>query len=189
MNYECEKLEAFLNDELADEDVLRFEAHVVKCEACCEAVGQQRWIDGLLRSTERLESEPAPSAIRGRIRQSIMRRRKARLAACGLAAAAVVVIAAGWIFVLNRQARDAVKPVIAQAVVAENESSPNPSLKGRGTSQPPRAVFVGGADVFVASVESRHPNVTIVRIYPTYKPSLASKANVEPSDADPFNGG
>ena len=189
MNSKCEKLEPFLSGDLRDDDALRFEAHVHECEACRDAIGQQHWIDGLLRSHTRIELEPAPEGVSKTVCVSMMRRRYARLAACGLVAAAVLFVLAGWIFMLNRQARDAAEPVIARAFNAETEPSPDPSLTGRGLAEPLRAVFVGGPDLFVAAVESRNPNVTIVRLYPTYKPTLASDASVESSDADPFNGG
>jgi hypothetical protein len=53
--------------------------------------------------------------------------------------------------------------------------------------EPPLATFVGGPDVLVVPVESRHPNVTIVRIYPTYQPDYAKQVNAEsPGAADEF---
>jgi anti-sigma factor RsiW len=189
MNGPCDNLDAFLNGELPGEDALTYEGHLAQCEACREAVDQQHWIDSLLRSPARNEIEPAPPTLPRTVRHLIQsRRRRARLAACGLAAAAAVIIAAGWIAVLNRQARDS-ESGMADAVIAKTEPSHRRSLQGSATSQPPRAVFVGGEDVFVAAVQSPHPNVTIVRIYPTYNSSLASEPSVESSDADHFNGG
>jgi hypothetical protein len=190
MKGECEKLDLFLSGELLDEDALRFESHIVECEACRDAIDQQLWIDGLLRSPTRLEIEPSPSDITKTVRHSILsHRRKVRLAACGLAAAAAFLVAGGWIALLNRQASDATDGGITTAMIPETKRFPAPTIKGRRIAEPPRAVFVGGANVFVAAVESRHPNVTIVRLYPTYKPSFASKPSAESSDAEEFNGG
>jgi hypothetical protein len=55
--------------------------------------------------------------------------------------------------------------------------------------EPLRATFVGGPDVLVVPVASRHPNVTIVRVYPTYQPSYDTQASVEPFELDNLNGG
>ncbi|HJS08444.1 MAG TPA: zf-HC2 domain-containing protein [Pirellulales bacterium] len=190
MSVECENLDAFLAGDLSPVDSNRFEAHLHSCDACREAINEQRWIDALLGSPERLVLEPVSSALTGPVRDSILsRRRQSRLVACGLAAAAVLVIAVGWTTVLNGPARDPVAHQVAETAVRDNESSPRPSVQGRGSEKPPRSVFVGGPDVIAVPVASRHPNVTIVRVYATYPSSMASPAASDESDADYFNGG
>jgi anti-sigma factor RsiW len=189
MSAECEYLDAFLAEDLSPGDSNRFEVHLHRCDACRDAINEQRWIDALLGSPERLELEPVSPALAGSVRDSILsRRRQARLIACGLAAAAVLVIALGWMAVLNRQARGPAANQIAGTTLPDNEPS-NPSLKRIVTAEAPRAVFVGGPDVLVVPVASRHPNVTIVRVYPTYQSSFAAKATSDETDADYFNGG
>jgi hypothetical protein len=190
MSVECENLDAFLADDLSPVDSSRFEVHLHRCDACREAINEQRWVDALLGSPERLELERVSPALAGSVRNCILsRRRQVRLIACGLAAAAVLVIAVGWSTVLNRQARGPAVNQIADATLPDHESSPNPSLKKRGTAEASRAVFVGGPDVIAVPLASRHPNVTIVRVYATYPSSMASPAASDESDADYFNGG
>jgi predicted anti-sigma-YlaC factor YlaD len=189
MSTECEYLDAFLDGDLSSEVRDLYEAHLHLCEACREAVNQQRWIDDLLSSPERLELIPVPANVSQPLRNLISRRRQVRLVACGLAGAAVIVIAVGWTAALNWQARVAAVNQIVEASVVEHEPSPSPSLQERGTADAPQATFVAGRDVLAVPVASRYPNVTIVRVYPTYQSSFAAKAMSDESEADYFNGG
>jgi anti-sigma factor RsiW len=186
---ECENLDAYLDAELSPNDFARYEAHLHVCETCREAANKQRWIDALLNSRERLELEPVSSALSRSVRYAVSRRRRTRLAACGLAAAAVLVVAVGLTLVRNQQTRVPDVNQIVETSIRNDEPSPSPSLNGRGIAEAPRATFVAGPDVLVVPVASRHPNVTIVRVYPAYQPSLASKVTSDESDADYFNGG
>ena len=173
---ECENLDAFLDDELGVDAARHFEAHLRECAACREAIDEQRWIDSLLHSSAAVQLETAPDKILESVRTSIARRRRAMLAACGLAAAAaVVIVAIGWTSLLNRQAIGPTASPLATTTV--------PSHPGR-TATPPRATFVGGPDVIVVPVESPHPDVTIVRVYPTYQSPYAAQANVERPHAE-----
>jgi hypothetical protein len=190
MSGECEDLDAFLADGLSPHDRVRYERHLAACETCREAANQQHWIDLLLSSPERLELERVSPALRSSVRVSIASRvRQARLVACGLAGAAALVIAVGWTVALSRHAAYSPADQIAETGNRDNEPSPSPSLRGRGKAEAPRAVFVGGMDVITVPVASRHPNVTIVRVYPTYQSTLASQSPSEESDADYSNGG
>src|SRR5437867_1731174 len=97
MNRECNKRDAFLADDLPADETERFNDHLPNCDACREAVNQQRWIDVLLQSPVRSQLEPLPVDLVELMRTSVSRRRQvARLAACGLAAAAAILVAAGW---------------------------------------------------------------------------------------------
>jgi hypothetical protein len=89
----------------------------------------------------------------------------------------------------NRLATAPAVNQLTETATRNYEPSPSPSLKGRGNIEVPRAVFVAGPDVIAMPVASRHPNVTIVRVYPTYQSSLAAQAASDDSDADIFNGG
>jgi anti-sigma factor RsiW len=189
MSAQCEKLDAFLDGDLSPDDCERFEAHLHLCEPCRQAVSQQLWIDALLGSPERLEIEPLPAALSQAVRNAVSCRRKARLVACGLAAAAVLLIAIGWTLALNRQATVATSDNVVENVAREDEPSPSPSLGGREKAETPRATFVAGPDVLAVPVASRHPNVTIVRVYPTYQSNLAPQSTGEESNADYFNRG
>jgi hypothetical protein len=189
MSAECKNFDAFLDGELSPDDCARYEAHLHVCENCREAINQQPWIDSLLTSPARLELEPVSAALYRSVRNSIARRRQTRLVACGIAAAAMLVVAVGWSAVLNRQAKIAAVNQIVENVAPEDEPAPSRSLRGSGIVQAPRATFVTGPDSLAVPVASRHPDVTIVRVYPTYQSSTTSPAASVESDADYFNGG
>jgi hypothetical protein len=87
-----------------------------------------------------------------------------------------VVFAVGWTE-LNRQALDDAAP----GGVAGNTPA--------NLIEPPRATFVGGPDVLVVPVASRHSNVTIVRVYPAYRPSYDTQVNAERFEQDGLKGG
>jgi anti-sigma factor RsiW len=176
MKCACEKLEAFLADDLPTDAARRFEAHLAACAACRDAVEQQRWIDGLLRSPLRHELEAAPVGVAESVREAIWRRRRlARFFVGGFAAAAAILVAAGWTMFSARQS-DRSAFVVTEVV---REPSPRPALEAKGNEPVPRAEFVGGPDVIVVPVETSHPNVTVVRVYPTYQPSYAVQASVD----------
>jgi len=193
MHHECENLDAFLADELPAESVGLFVAHLAECDGCRDAVDQQRWIDCLLRSPLRQELEAPPAAAAVAVRASIVqRRRRVRLVASGLAAAAAIVVAVGWAALWDASFGGEVEQHTL-AVRHDSEPSPGPSLEGRGIErepslgpslpgrgiEPPRATFVGGPDVLVVPVKSSHPNVTVVRVYPTYQPSYSIQASAD----------
>ena len=102
-------------------------------------------------------------------------RQRTKLFACGLAAAAALVVAVGWT-VLNRQAGDWASEGVDRPSLAANDES--------HAKQPPRATFVSDSNAIAVSVESRHSDVTIVRIYPTYQPRYENQtAAIEPEAA------
>ena len=91
MSNDCDKLDDYLAGDLDGDAAERFIAHLRDCEACREAESQQRWIDSLLSSTERLQLEPAPrtlveSALKSPVRPWLAGR---RYVAAVFAAAAV----------------------------------------------------------------------------------------------------
>ena len=190
MSAECEYLDAFLADGLSPDDRELYEGHLIACESCRETLNRQIWIDALLNSPVRLELEPVAPALAGSVRESIAsRRRQARLIACGFTAAAVLVVAVGWTALVHRQSNDSASGHTAAASFRDDKPVPDSSLQGREIEEQPRAVCVGGPDVLAVPVASRHPNVTIVRVYPTYRSDLATQAVDDDSDADYFNGG
>lgn len=181
MKLECDHLDNYLADDLPADAATRFSQHLDHCEACREAVDEQRWINGLLRSDLRASLEPTPTALRETLYTTIARRRQnARLIACGLATAVTVaIVALGWTLHLNRQADGPPAQEFAQAAAA-----------------PPRATFAGGPDFIVVPIESKSPNVTVVRVYPTYRSTFAlgtsDDVDVPETDflqPDDFNGG
>jgi anti-sigma factor RsiW len=182
---ECSNLDAYLLGDLPDAAASRFTAHLVHCETCRDAVDQQRWIDDLLKSPIRSELELPPNTLIDSCRTSpSVRPQPTRVLAGVFAAAAALAIAAGWT-VLNRQARDIDAP--GGKLAAEFVTSTFQSV-GQAP-EPPRATFVGGPDVLVLPVPSRHANVSIIRIYPTYQPNYDTQASVEPFELGDLNGG
>jgi hypothetical protein len=173
---ECSKLDAYLAGELSLADSRSFAHHIESCDLCNQAIDQQRWIDGLLRFPLVKDLEPAPDDLRSTLSVSLIRRRRhAQIAACGLAAAAVLTIAAGWTMLLNRQSATTTVPDASGVLHADAERLRDPA-----------ATFVGGPDMIVVPIESRLPDVTIVRVYAAYQPSYTAQANVDPA-ADPFD--
>lgn len=180
MNCNCDHLDAYLADDLPVEDAARFAEHLEQCDGCRDVVDQQRWIDGLLRSGVKEVSVSPPKAVLESFRTSVLRRRRqSRQIACGLAAAAALVVAVGWTVLLNRQAGDRTKRSVEGAGLAASEHT--------HAIRQPRATFVGDADVIAVPVASRHADVTVVRIYSTYQPSYESEtAAIEPDAATDF---
>jgi hypothetical protein len=178
----CDHLDAFLAGELSADAASRFAAHLEHCGMCRDAIDQQHWIDGLLRSPSRIELESPPAALIELIHQSTpRRRRRARFIAGGIAAAAALVVAVGWTALPNRLVKGPI-PVVNNDVAIT--SIQEPSLP-----EPAQATFVGGPDVLVVPIESHHPDVTIVRVYRTFPMSYAAQASAVSPTATDLNGG
>jgi hypothetical protein len=162
MSHECNKLDAYLADDLSGDDSVRFERHLSSCEVCREAIDQQNWIDSMLRSSHRSQLEPIPSHLAKPSRTARTHsRRNALVAACGLASAAALLVAISH-WQLNRQAMTDSNQTTSINRTAQTTRADE--------KKPPTATFIGGPDVIAVPVESHSPNVTVVRIYPTYRP-------------------
>ncbi len=159
LNSNCNNLDAFLSDELSDDQLANFESHLEECTACRDAANQQQWIDVLLQSPARVQLEPPPVTLDDLFRSSLaQRRRRVMSAACGLAAAAALLVAAGWLE-RNRQAVEPLKSAESSIAVAEAVHAP--------TSAQPTATFVSTSDAIVVPLESPSTDVTVVQVYPT----------------------
>jgi anti-sigma factor RsiW len=160
MNANCNNLDAYLAADVPADDAARFAEHLQSCNDCREAADQQRWIDGLLRSSGYHELPPDDVLVT--LRAAIAaRRQNAKVFACGLAVAAVMVVAIGWT-VSNRQMGDWASDRDVRPGMAKNE-------KPRG-KQRLHATFVSDSNSIAVPVKSRHSDVTIVRVYPAYQP-------------------
>jgi anti-sigma factor RsiW len=182
MNIECSKLDAYLSGELSGQPADQFERHLPQCEPCRHAIDEQRWIDGLLRSPNRLQLDAAPSELIETFQSSLaQRRRRLRLAACGLAAAASLLVAVGWLE-LNRQAVGRVDPVGSRHRVAESAQ-----VRGVGASE---ATFVGGAGFIAIPLESPAADVTVVQVFPTVETEMRWRRELAlPTSHPNSNGG
>lgn len=177
MNSDCKNLDAYLVDDLPAEEAARFAEHLHACDDCRDVIDQQQWIRGLLRSPVRLQLEPAPPSIVQATQMSLARhdRRWTRILVGAIAAAAAVLVAVGWIE-LNRQASEETIKGAGRVGLATSENS--------RVIERPRATFVSNSDAIAVPVASRHPNVTVVRVYPTYHPPYeTSTAALEPEAA------
>jgi predicted anti-sigma-YlaC factor YlaD len=160
----CEQLDGFLLGDLPAGAAAAFGEHLASCAQCREAVDQQRWIDGLLGSPDCLSLEEPRGGLLAALATTIARQRRRqhrqRRWIAGTAAAAVLLVVVGEMRTFNRH-----EPRESESVVA-TEVSLAP------------AVFVGGDDTIAVPVASPDPSVTVVRVYPTYRP-----ADVESFDA------
>jgi anti-sigma factor RsiW len=155
----CRKLDAYLNGQLAVDDVARFKSHMESCAECMEAIDEQRWIDSLLHSPARLQLEHPPTAILDSVRLSLAHHRQLNLqAACGLVAAAALLIATGW-FALTGQGRSPTSAERPDIAVVEPARALAPVQ--------PQATFVTTFEAIAVPLESSSSDVTIVQVYPT----------------------
>jgi predicted anti-sigma-YlaC factor YlaD len=175
MNANCNDLDAYLAADLSVDDAARFAEHLHNCDDCREAVDEQRWIDGLLRSSAKHDSELPPDDVLVTLRTAFVTRlQKTKLIACGLAAAAMLIMAIGWT-VLNRQAGNRASDRDVRSSIAMNEQ--------RRGKQPLQASFVSDSNAIAVPVKSRHSNVTVVRIYPAYQPPYDNQASASEPEA------
>jgi len=157
LNNDCRELDAYLSGDLPAYN--HAELHIEECPTCRYAIDQQQWIDELLQSPERLELELPSVTILDSLHVSLARRhRRVMQAACGLTAAATLLIAVGLVK-LNRQAIGPLKSEGLGVALAEQTRAPTPA-------QTP-ASFVSTADAIVVPLESTSDDVTIVQVYPT----------------------
>jgi predicted anti-sigma-YlaC factor YlaD len=162
MSADCDNLEDYLAADLSTGDAARFAEHLKCCDDCRDAVEQQRWIDGLLRDSANDDAELPPDDVLVTLRAAIDRERgRTRQFAFALAAAAILLVAVGWI-ALSRRAANFADDVNVRPAVAMNQL-PN-------AAQAPRAAFVSDSNAIAVPVKSRNSDVTIVRVYPTYQP-------------------
>jgi anti-sigma factor RsiW len=188
MNRICDKLDAYLLKELPPDDTAQFAAHLSHCCECRDAVEEQWWIDRLLRAglASKVES-PAEHILRSLRARIGKQRQRIGALVCGLVAAAMAFVAVGWTTLQRQQTENPLAGEHSTNAVSVVDDAAQPS---------PEARFVGGTDVIAIPVASRHSDVTVVRIYPTYQPAATNQAAVEDSNpatngssVNEFNGG
>jgi anti-sigma factor RsiW len=158
-NTDCNKLDAYLADDLSADAALRFESHLQECDACRETIDEQNWIDGLLQSPARIQIEHTPTRVLDSLRPSAAQRDRRKLqAAYGFAAAAVLLIGLGW-FTLRRHGMPPKASVTQDVAVVHAAHVP--------AREQPQATFVASTDAIAVSLESPSTDVTIVQVYPT----------------------
>jgi anti-sigma factor RsiW len=162
MNEHCPNLDNYLLGDLSPADEATFAEHLHDCDDCREAIEEQHWINNLLQASSRLETEAPPPYIARELRVVAASRESHRnhAVAIALATAAALLVAVTWL--LNHPTG-----TLPEHLATTNQI-PN-------TPEPPHALFVAGSGAIAVPVESRHPDVTIVRIYSTFQPANNSK--------------
>jgi predicted anti-sigma-YlaC factor YlaD len=162
MSTDCDNLDAYLAADLSAEGAGRFAAHLECCNDCRDAVDQQRWINALLRDSANEESELPPDDVLVTLRVGIDRRReRTKRFGFALAAAAVLLVAVGWV-ALSRRAAEIARDDTDRPAVASGQQPE--------AAEPPRAAFVSDSGSIAVPVKSRHADVTIVRVYSALQP-------------------
>jgi hypothetical protein len=181
VNRECENLDAYLADDLSPDAAANFALHAHSCEACREAIDQQCWIDELLASPQLTQLESPSAAFSVSLKSTLAQsRQRAGLIACAFAAAAALLVAAGWAVSAIRNAH-----VAAVAPAEHSDRVANVVVPESNVVTMPIASVIGDSSTFVVPVESPYPNVTIVRIYPTDQSFYAANVNSRlPSTGD-----
>jgi anti-sigma factor RsiW len=162
MNEYCSNLDNYLLGDLTPADEAAFAAHLQACNDCREAVDEQQWINNLLEASSQLETEIPPPHIASELRVVAASREsyRNRAVAIAFATAAALLVAVTWL--LNHPAG-----TLPERITTLNQIPNAP--------EPPHAVFVAGSGAIAVPVESRHPDVTIVRIYSKFQPADDSK--------------
>jgi anti-sigma factor RsiW len=183
----CDQLDDYLCGWLAPDEAVAYEAHLADCAACREECARQRQIDQLLAEAT-VATAPVPAALSSRVAGRIRaaRRRRALGWAGAVAAATIVVIAAGLL-----ATKSVVVPPQEERQTAQGSSAGNDVLSPIAslTSPEPPA---GGAHVtmidpsaaIVMPMESRHPNITIVRVFPTIAATSEDESPSSPGAKD-----
>jgi anti-sigma factor RsiW len=179
----CDQLDNYLCGWLSPDEAADFEAHLAECPACQEERAIQQRIDRLLAEGNDSVA-PVPVGLRSRVDRGIRAARRRRAFGWAGAAAAAVSVAlalglwAAWDFSFLPQAQrnteqsmpiDSNEPV-AVAPPVHPESPPAPVVQ---------VTMLDPDSAIVMPIESRSPNVTLVRIYPTFR------INQEGEDPEP----
>jgi hypothetical protein len=142
-----------------------------------DASDLQRWIDGLLRSSDAAELEAAPATTHFAATSAMKTFRSRRIRRHSLsvfaAAAAIVGVLAIWPTVLLPRREGTGKGLAIPLVVHAPEApatvenpSPSPSLQGRGIGES-LARFESNGETIAIPLASDDPQVSIVKLYPT----------------------
>jgi anti-sigma factor RsiW len=172
----CEQLDDYLVDSLSKSQRRAFEDHLVQCQDCQRQIERQRRIDGLLaQGSSGLEPVP-PSLFHSFERQLRLNRRRALRLAWGLSAAATVLLLVGIWAINRRMPAPLVDGTKGTDQIAENLMPPSP-VAAR-SNQPVRVTLADPSAAILLPVETETPNVSIVWVYPTYRPARPGDEDV-----------
>lgn len=175
----CGLIDDYLVGDLTEDTAASFERHLATCADCRETIDQQRWMDGLLRSTEAEALETAPTAVANELSGRVVRLRRRVVARRSLAVAAAASLAAValWRFVGVSQHEELVEaPDLArrsnEQARVDHAAPPRQSRGLQSAGKAPAesqnaATFVSVGDAIVVPVASDDAQVSIVKVYPT----------------------
>jgi anti-sigma factor RsiW len=166
----CDQIDEYLCGWLPPDEAVSFEAHLADCASCRDECAVQRRIDRLLAGAY-VSIAPVPTSLRGRVDRGIQAARRRRMAgwAVAITAAAGVLLVFGlWVrensSVLPREARETAQ----SASVTEHSANPVvPKVEAKPPVAPALVTVVDLSSAIVMPVESHHPNVTVVYVFPT----------------------
>ena len=161
----CNQLDEYLCGWLSPEEAAAFEAHLVDCADCQEDCALQRRIDRLLADGNAWIT-PVPVGLRSRVDRGIRTARRRRMLEWSSAiAAAAVALALGLWATAKHSFRD------GQEMAQRQTGEGNSPVAIVARSEPPvpaaRVTMVDPSSAIVMPVASHHPNITLVRVYPT----------------------
>jgi hypothetical protein len=172
---------------LPPDEAVDYQAHLADCTACREECALQRRIDRLLADGV-VAIAPVPARLRNRVDGGIRAARRRRvLGWAGAAAAATAIAIALGIFATKKIAfspREGRQT--AQHSSAGNDIPPSVA-RATGTGPPAavaRVTMIDPSSAIVMPMESRHPNVTLVRVFPTISTTRDDESPASPGTQD-----
>jgi anti-sigma factor RsiW len=169
---ECEQLDEYLLGWLSAQQTAAFESHLAGCAECRRQRDAQQRID-LAVEKARTRGEPVPPLLADRIRRRVRAARTWRAVriACALAAAALLMVLPGrsWFAGLG----SGLQP--EPAMVAQSEPPPARVVAAVGQ---PRVRMADPSSAILVPMPSKNPDVTIVWVYPTWKPGDAAGGSI-----------
>jgi len=161
---ECDRLDEYLLGWLSEEQAAAFESHLAVCAECRKQKSLQARIDDAAERA-RNQPEPVPPLLVDQIHRRVRAARTWRAVriACGLAAAALLVVLPGRSWFAGH--RSDLQP--EAELVAQSEPPPPPVVTA---VEQPRVRLVDPSSAILVPVRTNNPGVTIVWVYPTVKP-------------------
>ena len=161
---ECELLDAYLLGWLSEPEAAAFESHLASCAECRK---QQEVQDRIDHAAERARNHPDPprrcSSLSFTGGCEPRRTRRLVRIACGLAAAALLLVLP-WRSWFSERGGTGVSPVAQSSTGKMPEPPVAPAI------QEPRVRLVDPSSAILVPMPSKNPDVTIVWVYPTWKP-------------------
>jgi hypothetical protein len=172
----CLLLDDYLANDLAGEELLRFNAHLAGCPECQQIVYDHARLDSFLRAAI-TNLEPIPRGLTDRVARRLRASRRRRIAVVAAAAAAAVTLI--WAVGRFAPSTDQSSPI---EQVVEGPEAPVPELAA--PDKKVRVTFTNRNGVLALSEESASPNVTFIRVYPGLR-ELSQSEQIKETEVSP----